>query len=125
MASSGTLLILDDLQWADEGPLAYSYLPIWSTRSMIVPLAVGLACHVEPLSWHLWSRLAAVRSVRRLPLRRLRGKRSPTVLAAAELPDLQPQMIDQLAARSPACRWFSMNLSDSCGKPDDPTQLDV
>jgi predicted ATPase len=93
MAPDGAVLILDDLQWADEDTLSVLTYLVYAATDL--PLAVVLASRPEPHLPPPLERLDAVRSVRRLPLRRLTTQEVADVFAA-ELPNLQPGMLDQL-----------------------------
>jgi predicted ATPase len=95
MAPYGAVLILDDLQWADEDTL--SVLTYMVDAAADLPLAVVLASRPEPHLPPPLERLDAIRSVRRLPLRRLTTQEVADVFTA-ELPNLQPGMLDQLTA---------------------------
>jgi predicted ATPase len=93
MTPDGALLILDDLQWADEDTL--SVLTYMVDAAADLPLAVVLASRPEPHLPPPLERLAAARSVRRLPLRRLTTQEVADVFAAE--PNLQPEMLERLA----------------------------
>jgi DNA-binding CsgD family transcriptional regulator len=94
MGSDGAVLILDDLQWADEDTLSVLSYLVDSVDDL--PLAVVLASRAEPQLPPGLGRLDATRSIRRLPLKRLTSQEVADALKAAELPNLEPEMLDQL-----------------------------
>jgi predicted ATPase len=93
MAADGAVLILDDLHWADDDTV--SVLTYMADSVEELPVALLLAARTEPLLPARLERLAAARSIHRLPLRRLTPIEIRDALRAAQ-PELAPEKLDQL-----------------------------
>jgi predicted ATPase len=89
MTPSGALLILDDLQWADEDTASVLTYLVDSVDDL--PLAVVLASPTEPYLPASFERLATARSVRRLPLRRLARQEVADILTRRSCPIFSQQ----------------------------------
>jgi DNA-binding CsgD family transcriptional regulator len=93
MSADGTVLILDDLHWADEETV--SVLTYLADSADELPLAVLLAARTEPVLPARLERLSAAQLIHRLPLRRLTPTDVRYALQAAQ-PELAAEKLDQL-----------------------------
>ena len=94
MAADGAVLLVDDLQWADEDTI--SVLTYLADSVEELPLALLLAARTEPLLPDRVERLSTARSIRELPLNRLTPSEVAGALRAQKLPALAPETVDQL-----------------------------
>ena len=94
MAPNGALLILDDLQWADDDTLSVLAYLVDSVDEL--PLTVLGACRAEPRLPPRLEALITARSLRLVPLRRLTPSEVVQALTASGPPDLPSEMVDQL-----------------------------
>jgi DNA-binding CsgD family transcriptional regulator len=94
MAADGAVLLVDDLQWADEDTI--SVLTYLADSVEDLPLALLLAARTEPLLPDRLERLSAARSIRELPLSRLAPSEVANAFRAQQLPGLAPEAVDQL-----------------------------
>jgi predicted ATPase len=93
MAANGTVVILDDLHWADEDTV--SVLTYLADSMEELPVALLLAARTEPLLPAMLQRLSAAQSVRQLPIRRLTPTEVCGALRTAQ-PELVPEKLEQL-----------------------------
>jgi predicted ATPase/DNA-binding CsgD family transcriptional regulator len=96
MAADGSVLLVDDLQWADEDTI--SVLTYLADSVEDLPLALLLAARTEPLLPDRVERLSGARSIRELPLNRLTPSEVADALRAQQLPGLAPATVDQLVS---------------------------
>jgi predicted ATPase len=94
MAANGVVLLVDDLQWADEDTI--SVLTYLADSVEELPLALLLAARTEPLLPDRVERLSTARSIRQSPLSRLTPSEVADALRAQQLPGLAPETVDQL-----------------------------
>jgi DNA-binding CsgD family transcriptional regulator len=94
MAADGAVLLVDDLQWADEDTI--SVLTYLADSVEELPLALLLAARTEPLLPDRVERLSPARSIRELPINRLIPSEVAGALRAQQLPGLAPETVDQL-----------------------------
>ncbi len=94
MAADGAVLLVDDLQWADEDTI--SVLTYLADSVEELPLALLLAARTEPLLPDRLERLSAARSIRELPLSRLAPSEVANAFRAQQLPGLAPEAVDEL-----------------------------
>jgi hypothetical protein len=94
IAADGVVLLVDDLQWADEDTI--SVLTYLADSVEELPLALLLATRTEPLLPDRVERLSIARSIRELPLNRLTPSQVADALSAQQLPGLAPETVDQL-----------------------------
>jgi predicted ATPase/DNA-binding CsgD family transcriptional regulator len=94
MAADGAVLLVDDLQWADEDTI--SVLTYLADSVEELPLALLLAARTEPLLPDRLERLTTARSIRESPLNRLAPSEVAGALRAQQLPGLAPETVDQL-----------------------------
>jgi DNA-binding CsgD family transcriptional regulator/tetratricopeptide (TPR) repeat protein len=95
MAADATVVILDDMHWADEDTV--SVLTYLADSAEELPVALLLAARTEPLLPASLERLSAAPSIHRLPLRRLTPIEVRDALRVAE-PELATERLDQLVA---------------------------
>jgi predicted ATPase/DNA-binding CsgD family transcriptional regulator len=94
MAADGAVLLVDDLQWADEDTI--SVLTYLADSVEELPLVLMLAARAEPLLPDRLERLSTARSIRELPLNRLTPSEVGDALRAQQLPGLTSETVDQL-----------------------------
>jgi DNA-binding CsgD family transcriptional regulator/tetratricopeptide (TPR) repeat protein len=94
MAPDGSVLIIDDLHWADEDTL--SVLSSLVDAAEELPLALIMAARSEPLPSAALDRLASAHSIRRLSLKRLTPIEVSEAIRAAELSELAPARLQEL-----------------------------
>jgi predicted ATPase/DNA-binding CsgD family transcriptional regulator len=94
MAADGTVLLIDDLQWADEDTI--SVLTYLADSVEELPLALIMTARTEPLLPERLERLSSARSMRELPLNRLNPSEVGHALRAQQLPGLTIETFDQL-----------------------------
>jgi DNA-binding CsgD family transcriptional regulator/tetratricopeptide (TPR) repeat protein len=93
MAADGSVLLIDDLHWADEDTI--SVLSYVADSMDQLPLALLLAARTEPPLPDRLERLSTP-AVRQLPLSRLTPAKVRDALRAQELPGLAAETVDQL-----------------------------
>jgi DNA-binding CsgD family transcriptional regulator/tetratricopeptide (TPR) repeat protein len=94
MAPDGSVLIIDDLHWADGDTL--SVLSSLVDAAEELPLALIMAARSEPFPSTALDRLASTRSIHRLSLRRLTPIEVSEAVRAAELSGLAPERLQEL-----------------------------
>ena len=94
MAADGAVLLVDDLQWADEDTI--SVLTYLADSVEELPLALLLAARIEPLLPDRLERLSTAPAIRQSPLNRLTPTDVADALRAQQLPGLAPETVDQL-----------------------------
>jgi predicted ATPase len=94
MAADGAVVLVDDLQWADEDTI--SVLTYLADSVEDLPLALLLTARTEPLLPDRLERISTARSIRVLPLNRLTSSEVADALRAQQLPGLVPETVDQL-----------------------------
>jgi len=94
MAPDGSVLIIDDLHWADEDTLSVLSSLVDAAEEM--PLALIMAARREPFPSAALDRLAGTRSIHRLSLRRLTPIEVSEAVRAAGLPGLAPARLQEL-----------------------------
>jgi predicted ATPase/DNA-binding CsgD family transcriptional regulator len=95
MAANGTVVILDDLHWADEDTFAVLTYLVDSVEEL--PVALLLAARAEPMLPARLERLNAAQPIHRLPLRRLTPSEVRDALQAAQ-PELTSEKLHRLVA---------------------------
>jgi predicted ATPase len=91
MAADGAVLLVDDLQWADEDTI--SVLTYLADSVDELPLALLLAARIEPLLPDRLERLSTAPAIRRSPLNRLTPTDVADALRAQQLPGLAPETL--------------------------------
>jgi AAA ATPase domain len=94
MSADGTVLLIDDVHWADDDTV--SVLSYLADSIDQLPLALIMTARSEPLIPDLLERLSATPSIRKLRLSRLQAREVADALRAQELPGLAPETVDQL-----------------------------
>lgn len=83
IAPAGSVLLVDDLHWADQDTLSVLSSLLDATEEL--PLGLVMAARDEPTTVALLERLTTIRSLQVLPLRRLTSAEVATALRRAEV----------------------------------------
>jgi len=83
IATDGSLLLIDDLHWADQDTISVLSSLVDATEEL--PLGLIMTAREEPVTLSTWAQLTSTRSVTNLPLQRLPLKDVEATLRTTEL----------------------------------------